>query len=560
MLDTTINVIVELENLIKKEEERVKNSFKYDGRFLIYELARAMDHFFIRTQLNNRSKELESDFIRFYCYGWPEALRIFYDDSVNQIGVPLEPSNDTLKDWANSVIQYCGKIGLLKQLIGLSKVGLVHIYKVNENSYETTICTKYAGVERVEVLDYFWLQDKLAESQTDEIVALNKRRKYINKIMSSLVFVWKKNFIGYDAHPEVDEYYHKIGNLLVKRLIGYDSFPPDVRFGRRRYGQFCSTIQFLIELSRKHVDFCFELWKKHRDIDIYNILVMFIEKKDLCEYLSEALNVELSVADVLLSTLTLSLENVAEYSSIPNGAPPPLIVIAGGMVLKFNIGCQNNPFMFLHRELRRKYPKDWDSAINEREKVFRNELYELFKCHNLLKVDRNIVLKEKGKFITDIDACLLDPVNGILGVFQLKWQDPFASSMRERASKKKNFIDDCTMWIDAVETWLEKRDYKEIAKLFGFRFNDMEKIKRVCFFVMGRNFAHFSGDTLPDSRAAWGGWAQVVRLFENNDYGSNEIAGLYDSLIKDSPFHKVSRIENEEILTLGDITVKSVVT
>jgi hypothetical protein len=89
-------------------------------------------------------------------------------------------------------------------------------------------------------------------------------------------------------------------------------------------------------------------------------------------------------------------------------------------------------------QLRRCYRSDWDFAVNGREQRFRDELYALLGKPSRRALDSNINLKLGGKRVTDIDAAVWDTKTGTLGLFQLKWQDLFGNSMRQRSSRMKN--------------------------------------------------------------------------------------------------------------------------
>ena len=63
-------------------------------------------------------------------------------------------------------------------------------------------------------------------------------------------------------------------------------------------------------------------------------------------------------------------------------------------------------------------------------------------------------LKNEGAVATDIDAAVFDTTTGTLGLFQLKWQDPFGTSMRRRNSKMMNFLEETNQWVSTVSSIL----------------------------------------------------------------------------------------------------------
>ena len=60
---------------------------------------------------------------------------------------------------------------------------------------------------------------------------------------------------------------------------------------------------------------------------------------------------------------------------------------------------------------------------------------------HIYRAARPVHLKIGDKKITDIDAAFFDERNGHLGIFQLKWQDIFADSMRKRQTKMLNMVE-----------------------------------------------------------------------------------------------------------------------
>ena len=144
-------------------------------------------------------------------------------------------------------------------------------------------------------------------------------------------------------------------------------------------------------------------------------------------------------------------------------------------------------------ELYRRYRKDWDRAVDGREEHFRKELNDLFSAERFAKAEKPLKLRNKGRVATDIDAALFDKATGTLGLFQLKWQDPFGTSMRKRNSKMMNFLEETDQWVSTVSSIL--RETPEVLNhLLGDRTVRIKDTKKIHLFVIGRHFSHFSGE------------------------------------------------------------------
>jgi hypothetical protein len=80
-------------------------------------------------------------------------------------------------------------------------------------------------------------------------------------------------------------------------------------------------------------------------------------------------------------------------------------------------------------------------------------------------------------------------------------QSYFGNSMRERESRKKNLLHTANQWVDAVSAWLARARPEDVATVFELD-RTVSQVESCRIFVIGRNFAHFSGPGEPDSRAA----------------------------------------------------------
>jgi hypothetical protein len=276
-------------------------------------------------------------------------------------------------------------------------------------------------------------------------------------------------------------------------------------------------------------------------------------QESMANYLATMLGIDSPMADHALQMLMLTDKSIATHIAEPGGLPPPLIKVGRGIILRSLSGSLSQPYGFMLQELRHRYPSDWSKAALLREGEFRKELFQLFPQDFVTKIDRSINIKINRMEKTDIDAVIFDNVNGILGLFQLKWQDPFGQVMRERESRKKNFLTKTVHWIDIVEKWLNVKSHAEIVSALNLKHGGKTRIevKEIRLFVIGRNFAHFSGSTLPDPRAAWGLWFQVMRLVSEQYDRSNPVEWLYNSLRANSPTLKPQPVVEREEIKIG---------
>ncbi|MFC1976217.1 hypothetical protein ACFLXQ_07450 [Chloroflexota bacterium] len=543
---------------ILKTEIIIFESFSKERRLDLIELARTMDYFFVGRNFYSewaKSKEVEAQSY-LIAYGLHKVLSLSLDESNKLEGAPLFCSTPESQKWANSVFSLCGKLGYCEHLLELQRVGLIEITKTAPNKYHARPLTKPYGVESYERENAIWLKSLIAEHDQKIAEILRTGSKKIKKMMYRRVEPWMTHYIQYTTTPEIDAVYEKQGIMLARMMLGSDSFPPQAIFGGQEFRLYCAAVAIFAGWSRKHIDFCFELLTKHPNLDPHNILTITVPLENEINWLSIALGIDVITAQQVVEAVTLTRENKKTHCSIAgNFITPVFVEIGRNKLLRPLWGSLSEPYMFLLRELRRRYRSDWDNAVNAREQVFRDDLYTLFQSDRFHKLRRNAVLKSDGVVITDVDALIFDRQTGEMGIFQLKWQDFIGNSMRERESKKKNLLHTGNQWIERVSTWLSNVDLKILAQIFDLSGDDIVKIKSFRMFLLGRNSAFFSGDWTPDTRAAWGIWPQFLRLLDNLPNYENPIESLFLALQKDSPLKKPSPEFDPHEMEIGNITI-----
>jgi hypothetical protein len=88
----------------------------------------------------------------------------------------------------------------------------------------------------------------------------------------------------------------------------------------------------------------------------------------------------------------------------------------------------------------------------------------------------------------------------------------------------------------------------------GFDKQDIERANEFRVFVIGRNASYFSGVGTLDSRAAWGNWYQLLRLFTENITLTNPLAELHTLMIETSPLKKEFTRPPKEEIKIRDVT------
>lgn len=550
-METLENTRLELTTLLRKQEARILQSFPLkDHRLAVIELARAIDAFLLRTKI--AGLETDEELASLYGTGWNKALSLFLDDSSALPGFPLAKSSNEIQGWANSVLQHCGRVAHCERILDLCKYGLGTLLKSSTGQYHFRYASTLIGSEAVETQEAVWqstfVRDTIQKAVREK---LTTEWNTIRDLMKSVVRPWRRHFISYATTPEIDSYYQMLGVLEAQCMLGQDSFPGEAKFGGREFNLYRATIGLLIGWTLKHIGFASILLQKHSHLDVRNLVTHFQDVATLTGYVSSALDIDPQVAKQGLQPLVLSVENKFRRC-VPGNPVPPLIQIAKTHFLWPITGFLTTPFFFMLRGLRSLYSEDWDRAVNLHEEAFRREIYHLFPQEHMVKLDRSVNLNAEEGRLTDLDAVVYDRRARTTGIFQLKWQEPWAGSMRERESRKKNFLKSANEWVDRVDRWVRNTDRSMVAQQLGLKALGVRSVGDVRLFVIGRNFSHFSGDEKPDDRAAWGLWIQLLRLADREYDHSDPVNWLFNALKKDSPTPKPLPSLKEEKITLED--------
>jgi hypothetical protein len=529
---------IELAKLVHASEQRLLDTVLHlEGRIAIMNLVREIDLFYLWQNSSARANgDFNEEAEAFLEYGCNKALRMFVDETSQHELVPLFPASNETQAWAKAVLYHCGQIAVCERLLDCERAGL-GTFVNKDDIIHFQFASRNIGLENVERDEFDWMQNFVAGQLQPVMNSLIESSPEIERNMEPLVRVWRNHYIAYSTTQEIASHYEKLGTAIAKLMLGNDIFPGEVRFGGLDFSHYRAAVATLAGWMRKHLDFAKILKRRYPRLEYSNLVTVHQETKILAGYLAGALEIELQVAEQCLSALTLTNEN-KDFVCMHRGAPPPLIQLGKAHVLESVAGCLNAPFQFMATALRHSYPEDWDRGVQLREKVFRAELFNLFPQNWIVRVPHAVTIRQGNKDTTDIDAAIFDLRNGVAGLFQLKWQDVFGPSIRARDSRKRNFLPSTQGWLEKTLEFLSASSPRVLADSFGLKLEDTERLNCFRVFVLGRNFAHFSGDDSPDARAAWGLWPQVLRVAAEQYNDCNPIDGLFYALKSSSPLLK----------------------
>lgn len=545
-----------LQDIIDKHREKVGTTYGGPSYHAIQHIIRSIDYVF---PLYNKSEVLTeyelAEFREFFMFGWVSLLKKYYNNIDINVFEPYPLMTDELIDWAYSNILYSGKIEFCKQLVAYEKAGLIEIINTKENEFTFKYLIENTGIEKFDVESYNFYKEKIVE----QFIAEKKNNKSFDeeKIKAELKKIIKNpdgKLISYVTTPEIDEYYAAQGHYQVLRLQGYDEFDKTDKFGSIEYWKYVDIIELVVGVALNHLDACLELKKMNNNVDLHNILTYtFFKDRTLKEY-TEYIGGSIEDVEQIFSCITLSKENFDYYLEYPASPPPMYLQVSENILIRSMAGCLSNPFSLLNRELKRKFKKDYDKALNNRENRFRKELFGFFPHDRIIKIPREINISFQG-MRTDIDAVVFDSLTGTLGLFQLKWQDPFAKSMTERFSRMSNLFPKANEWISKMKYWVFNNTYKTLINSLQIDkyYKGNTPINEICVFIISRNAMNFTGIE-KDETVAWSSWYQLIEAEASIKTTFDD--PIREMFVKIKNFDPKIRIKRQQLPEVEDLEVR----
>lgn len=537
-----------LKEIVETETLKIKDTFSGPSYHAIQHILRRLDFVMLfYSNVPNKTEQEVEELREFYNYGWAPALKPFYNDLDINTFEPFPEMYKEAMNWADGIIQFAGHIAFLNQLVEYEKADLIKLEIPKENEFSFSYVVDNAGLEYYDRKSRDFFRDMIVERMIDEKKKKdNLNEEEIKKKLREIIRNPSGKYISYDATPEIDEHYKKKGHYYVLSLQGYDEFGEKDVFGGIEYWKYIDLIETIIGVAIMHTEACLELTKINPKVDLQNLLTYTYYKDKTIDIYKNHFRASQSEMEQIFSCITLNKENYDYYLEYPAASLPMYVQVSDNMLVRLISGCLGNPFELLNRELKRKFEKDYFEAVNKREERFRKELYHLFPFENVIKLPKGVDININGRK-TDIDAVIFDTKTMTLGLFQLKWQDPFRKSMRERFSRISNLFKTANKWVEKVEYWLTNTEPNDILETLNLKkyFKGELYINEVHIFVLSRNNMNFTNVDGLDDRVAWGTWYQMIESQAIVKSSSDNI--IRDAYIKLKTLSPKNRMKNEKI-------------
>lgn len=362
----------------------------------------------------------------------------------------------------------------------------------------------------------------------------------INGLLRENVYVFREEFIGYDAHPDLDDFFFGQASLEIQNQEGFDTFNWRLKFGGVTMQKCTLAVTYFLSLALKHEKFAEALIEKAPHIRLRDILTITRPRQEFEDNLIEALNkygpsyegyepLTREEARTILRVLSLRRDNLAIM--LPTMAPIPfLIEYSDSAWITSVASARTGAYPFLLNSLRHCFPADYDRNQQTRERSMQRALRRFLDEYlpGLILVN-NVGVTRNRKLVTDIDFAAVDPKDGTVVLFQLKHQDPYGGDMRRRSNRSERLRSEVAHWLEAMRTWLAE-DPGALRR--ALRLGGSVRCEQVRLVVIAKHFAHFLSTADLRDDAAYATWAQLFDALnrQRSEGGPQSLRGLFDIL------------------------------
>jgi hypothetical protein len=471
-------------------------------------------------------------------YGTVRALALF-SLNAEEARLPSVRATVPYAEWAAEALATSGTQALVALVVASARAGLLDLRQTAPDRFEMSSIHADSGVEAAERADLDWLRERVAAGQRQADVALARNDAEILRRLKVAVRQ-KRDRLTSAGDPIVDAHFAEWAELLARRALGFDYFPEGERFAGLSYGAFQRGAAVLMRwalylCSRTRVRLS-ERQISTSAVAARESFTLLLPRRSIVRVIARGVGTDEDQASRIAHALTMDRAFASSiHAEIPSAAVPPLVALSHQHAALSLHGCLNAPYQFMLARLRHSHPDEWRTAARATEEAFREEIYDLFASERFVCVRRPVNLNVRGGTATDLDAFILDRETGVAGLFQLKWWFAFGASMLQRSSAAKNMADGASKWRGKVDGWLSARGMRGLAEQANLSRDDRARLRRVRLFLLGRYFAHFTGQAPNDDDTARGTWPQFLRLSSTARLTESPIDALWDALRRDSP-------------------------
>jgi hypothetical protein len=376
------------------------------------------------------------------------------------------------------VLEVVAGLGMIehgRRVAQMAMTGFGHIERTGVTEFVITLPPVLPDEEYYEraVADHF---EALARDDFAKFLQSEVGRELaaeVDHLLTEFVYTFMDHFIGYDAHPVLDDYFFGLAAHSISTKKGYDSFHYSVTFGGVSFQKYVLGLTFLISLAIRHERFAEALVAKDPNVRLENVLTISAEIAPFLDDLRAAINHFGSTFEDFEETTAQDAQTIFKVLSVgrdnmkildrPGSPLPALIRTSESDCIRCQSAILANPVQFLLDSLRYHFPRDYDSNQRGRERsmqlAIRRVLDGVFS--DLLYRD-NIEIRAGGRTLTDIDVVVLEPATGAVLLMQLKHQDIYGMDIHSRYTRGSRLKQQAESWLAAMNEWTRCSNDKSI--------------------------------------------------------------------------------------------------
>jgi hypothetical protein len=442
--------------------------------------------------------------------GGNKALQLCLESTLTNASMVQPIANGESNVWAGSFLQECAQLAEIEMILAQCKTGFMRLVEDGDRTFDAWIATKRAPASWRERADIDWWASWLYKHNEPELHSVLSERP-----------------TGDRSEAIRGTFYRRVADVHLKMMAYQFGYPPEAAISG-------VTIQTYLDVLCRLIGLALQTWDRGETVTAQS-------ERSLIATIATDLAADPAVIDQAITDFTLDREKATYHAAVPGVAAAPIIRVGPNQLVWSVHGLTTEPLLFLTREIRRRAAQEYHNAAYLREAVFRRDLYALFQDKRFVTSTGRIELRRTdGDVRTDIDAVVFDRKNGTLGLFELKSQDPFARSTGELTRQRDNVLY-ANRQISGVLDWLKRHGADELLQRVDSRTAKTFRAQKVYPFVLGRYIAHFNDGPMPDRRAAWGAWPQLLRLIDGQPFratDANPLASLFTRLTKDVPLER----------------------
>ena len=254
--------------------------------------------------------------------------------------------------------------------------GECKISRRSERQYDVIMPDLISNMEQHEAnVEHHYL--RLRHEAINTTIHKPGKLRRIDALLRKNVYVFREHFIGYNAHPFLDEYFLALAYKELQSQRGYDTFNEHLRFGGITMQKYMLATTYLLSLALKHERFASTLVEKAPGIRLRDVLTITSDKSEFEWNMIQALNMHgpsledftpltPEEARTILRVLSVRRDNISILSSAM--APMPfLIEYSETAWITSTAAIQIGAIDFLLNSLRHNFAVDYDRNQQTRE-------------------------------------------------------------------------------------------------------------------------------------------------------------------------------------------------